>query len=173
MNKNGYMIIEGVLSISIMLIITGLIYQLLFYNVKIKEDIENNTELQQQALESISHIEKIIQKSRGIINIKECGSFENLNKVKAIKCRYKTEDSVGIKDKEILYKSQYDKLFINNLSSGGGSLSGGYEIGDYITNLYIGINESRDMVKVKVELEKNKYNYNIEKVINILNFEGD
>ena len=168
MNNRGYFLIEVVLSISIIPIICLILYNTLFQTINTKEYIENKNELKQQALEVIDSIEYIIQNSKSIINDYDCGKNLELKPIKSIKCEYKDEDYE--QNKEIIYKSQYDKIFINDLNKYNQTQSGGYEIGNYITNMYIGISDTKNIVKVKIKLQKENTDYEIEKIIKIHNF---
>ncbi len=170
-SKKGYILLEVVVSLGVIFIITGILYQLLFVSINIKDSIEDKIELQQQGREVIEHIENTIGNSKGIINIQSSGGLEELIATKSIRCRYKEDGNSYKKDKEIIFRPNYRKIFINNLSWDDNSQPGGYEIGDYIENLYIGINNNKRIVKITVELKKNKEVYKVEKTINILNFE--
>lgn len=171
MNKeDGYLLIESILSISIILIISTLICSLIIYCTKFNSSVEDKVELQQQASEISGHIEDLIGNSKEIMSIqqrkKSITSREENDFIDAIsiKCRYRDmndKDDISIKDKELSLKSN-SKLFINTLYNSGTSEPGGYEIGAYIDKLYIKmLNESR-CVNIKLELSKNEQNYETE-----------
>ena len=55
----------------------------------------------------------------------------------------------------------------------GNSEQGGYEIGDYIDNMYICIYEQGKFIKIKLELSKHDEKFQTEFKVNVRNFEGE
>ncbi|WP_042271947.1 hypothetical protein [[Clostridium] dakarense] len=175
--RKGYLLLESVISLSIIMILIGVSYYLLFFCIDTKTRIEDKIELQQQANEISKYIEEVIGNSKGIISISSKSNEESnkLLETNSIKCKYKNESSSdkSIKDKEISLKEDKSKLFINTLNYLGNSESGGYEIGDYIDKMYASVYENGNFVKVKLKLSKNNQIYETEFDVFIRNFDGD
>lgn len=173
--RNGFILLESIVSISIIVVLVSILYYLLFLCINIKENIESKIELQQQAIELENYIQKIIGESKGILNTELNQNSIDLVSVKSIKCRYRDKYTPNntIKDKEISLKTNTNKLFINTLNKYGYSESGGYEIGDYIDNMYIALYEDGRIARLKLELSKNNQIYNTEFEIYIRNIEED
>ena len=173
--KKGFLLLESIVSLSLIAILVSLLYSLLFFCLNIKNNVEDKIELQQQALEITNYIEKVIGDSYGIINEDLSYNSKELIPVTSIKCRYRNSETIdnSIKDKEISLRKDKKKLFINTLNKLGQSEQGGYEIGDYIDNLYIAVYENGRLAKIKLELSKNNQIYNTEFDLYIRNFEGD
>ena len=173
--KNGFLLLESVISITIIVMLVSILYYLLFFCINIKVGIENKVELQQQAIELENYIQKIIGESKGILKTELSKNSTNLVSVKSIKCKYRDEliSDNTIKDKELSLKTNTNKLFINTLSKNGYSESGGYEIGDYIDNMYIALQEDGRIAKLKLELSKNNQKYSTEFDIYIRNIKEE
>ncbi|MBO3443761.1 type II secretion system protein [Clostridium sp. CCUG 7971] len=175
--RRGYLLLESVVSLSIIMILMGVSYYLLFFCMNTKTKIEDKIELQQQASEISKYIEEIIGNSKGIISISSKSNEESdkLLETNSIKCKYRNESSSdkSIKDKEISLKEDKSKLFINTLNYLGNSESGGYEIGDYIDKMYAFVYEDGNFVKVRLKLSKNNQIHETEFDVFIRNFNGD
>lgn len=173
--KKGYILIENVVVMSIIMVILSILYYLLFFSINTKKNIEDRLELQQQSNEIIKYIEDLIGNSKGIINITPSDSDTEFLEVTSIKCKYKSNDTDNneLKDKELSFKKDKNKLFINTLNKQGNSESGGYEIGDYVDNMYINVYENGNFAKLKLKLSKNEYSYEKEFKVHIRNFDGD
>lgn len=175
--RGGYLLLESIVSLSIIMILIGISYYLLFFCVDTKTRIEDKVELQQQANEMGKYIEDVIGNSKGIISInsKLNENSNELIETNSIKCKYKDENTndKNIKDKEISLKEDKSKLFINTLNYLGNSESGGYEIGDYIDKMYASVYEDGNFVKIKLKLSKNNQTYETEFDVYIRNFNGD
>ncbi|MEG0856059.1 MAG: prepilin-type N-terminal cleavage/methylation domain-containing protein [Terrisporobacter sp.] len=161
-NKKGYILLECIISLTVIMILSLSLYSILLFSNNYKQIVEDKVELYEQGQEMTLQINKLIENSKGIINIKDLSGktiFGNTNSyinVKSIKCKYKDEDNTGVKDKEISYKSN-KKLFINTLNNGGNSEAGGYEIGDYVDNISIMITDNK--ISIKLLLSKNDEKY--------------
>lgn len=173
--KNGFLLLESIVSLSLIVILISLLYSLLFFCLNIKNTVEDNVELQQQAMEVTNYIEKVIGDSYGIMNKELNYNSKELTPVTSIKCKYKDDKVINsaVKNKEISLKQDKKKLFINTLSNSGQSEQGGYEIGDYIDNLYIAVYEEGRIAKIKLELSKNSKVYDTQFDIYLRNFKGD
>ncbi len=159
--RKGYLLLEGVISMFIIITISLSLYSFLYFCNKYKESIEDKIELYEQGEEMCFQINKTIENSDGIISIRDLNgntissdtsSYINVN---SIKCKYKNEYR-NDKDKEISYKSNH-KLFINTLNNSGNSEAGGYEIGDYVDFISVMINKNK--VSIKLSLSKNNEKY--------------
>ena len=89
--KNGFLLLESVISITIIVMLVSILYYLLFFCININVGIENKVELQQQAIELENYILKIIGESKGILNTELSKNSTNLISVKSIKCKYRDE----------------------------------------------------------------------------------
>lgn len=168
--RKGYLLIESVLTLSLIVLLTSILYYLLFFCINLKNTIESRIELQQQSMEMTNQIEKIIGESNGIMNY----NYTNLTSVTSIKCKYTNEDTNNsIKDKELSLKKDRSKLFVNTLNKYGNSEIGGYEIGDYIDHIYISLDDGGRLVNIRLELSKNNQKYESNFSIYIKNFKGD
>jgi hypothetical protein len=197
-NSNGYLLIEGVVSLSVVVVISFTLYSLLSISLNLKNKMNDSLELQQQAVEMTKHIESIISNSKGIISIvprtnsegskgrnveeSEVGNSEEVEEVKngkngkdlfvdtsSIKLKYSSEDN-NIDDKEIYLNENRDKVFVTSMKNGS-SQPGGYEIGDYVDNMFIQNSADGRYIKVLLKLSKNSQKYTTEFDINMLNFE--
>lgn len=173
--RKGYLLIENIVTLCIIMVILSILYYLLFFSINTKNNMEDRLELQQQSNEMAKYIEDLIGNSKGIINISPSLSEMDLLEVTSIKCKYKDTNinNSEIKDKELSLKKDKNKLFINTLNKYGNSESGGYEIGDYIDNMYIAVYENGNFANLKLKLSKNEYSYEKEFKIHIRNFDGD
>ena len=159
--RKGYLLLESIISLFIIITISLSLYSFLFFSNKYKKIIEDNIELYEQGEEMCYQINKTIENSDGIISVRDIsgntiyGDTSSYIKINSIKCKYKNEYR-NIKDKEISYKSN-KKLFINTLNYNGSSEAGGYEIGDYIE--FISVHIQKNKVSIKLNLSKNDEQY--------------
>lgn len=172
-SSKGFMLLESIISLTFIMTLVLLLNNLMFQSISIKGYIEDKVELQQQAGEITKHIEDLIGDSKGVTSIKvrlDESDNEILSDVSSIKCKYRDDkENTNVKDKELSLKDN-NKLFINTLNSNGVSEPGGYEIGDYIDNLYIGVSEDKRYVDIKLKLSKNKQTYETKFKVHIRNF---
>lgn len=160
--KKGYLLIESIMSMSIILIIMTLIYNVFNFTVNIQNQIINKVELNQHAIDISEHIEKII-KGANQIQINTVKSDENFKKISTIKCYYRNEI---MKDKQITYKENYNKIFIDTIINNV-LQSGGYEIGCYVEGMYIHREDKKDILDISLNLEKDNIKYNYEFKVDI------
>ena len=159
--RKGYLLLESIISLFIIITISLSLYSFLFFSNKYKISIEDNIELYEQGEEMCYQINKTIENSEGIISIRDIsgntiyGDTSSYIKVNSIKCKYKNQYR-SVKDKEISYKSN-KKLFINTLNNSGSSEAGGYEIGDYVE--FISVMIDKNKVSIKLNLSKNNEQY--------------
>lgn len=177
-NKNGYFLLESVISLALTFTLVLILNSLFSQTIKIKNNIEDRIELHQQAFEMQNHIKDLIGNSKGIISIKTRQNmpYNNtiLKDVLSVRCKYRDETTgYHIKDKELNLKVDSNKLFINTLNSAGVSEQGGYEIGDYIENIYIGVSKDNKLSNIKLSLSKNDQSYETEFKVYIRNFKGE
>ncbi len=164
-NKGGYLLLESIISLSIILTLSLVLYSLLILCINTKSSIEDKIEVQQQGLEMSKSIKSLIEKSKGIIDI-EFDNTDNINEegvnfksAISVKCRYSNEDDVNYsnnKNKEISLKKGSNKLFINTLNLNNQSEVGGYEIGDYVEKMYVSKDENDKFISMKLKLQKIK-----------------
>ncbi|WP_270941931.1 hypothetical protein [Romboutsia lituseburensis] len=171
--KDGYLLLENVISIAIISIILLILYYSLFFTYNLKNKLESKIELQQQSNEIMKYIENVIENSKGVISINSKDFTDNeVISVNSIKCRY-NDINLNKKDKEISFKKNLNKIFINSLNSSGNSEPGGYEIGDYVENIYAKSSKDKNFINIKLVLYKDGETLEKESNINIRNFEGD
>ena len=162
--KKGYILIESVITLSIIMILSSIIYLILDLSLNMKSNIEYKIELQQQAIEITNYIDELIGNSKGIIGIISKEEINNFLSVTSIKCKYKEDDN-KLKDKEIKFIPSSNKLFIKDVTA-----SSGYEIGDYVDKILISKQNSGKIIDIKLELSKNKQVYKTNFTIDIINF---
>ena len=179
-NNGGYLIMESIFAISIIVILSSMLCSLILFSTTLKLNIEDKVELQQQACDISGHIKELIGNSKGIMSIqsgkKSSVNGEEVIDAISIKCKYRKSDelqSSTIKDRELSLKVDTNKLFINTLYNNGVSEPGGYEIGDYIDNVYISMSNQGKCANIKLVLSKNKQFYETEFKIYIKDFEGE
>lgn len=173
-SSEGFLLLESLISLTLIMTLVLILNNLMFQSMIIKKEIEDKVELQQQAAEMMKHIENLIGESKGIISVTNRVNESDsiiLRNVSSIKCKYRDEkDNKNIKDKELKLKDN-SKLFINTLNSAGVSEYGGYEIGDYIDNMYIKISEDKRYADIKLNLSKNKQAYETKFKVYIRNYD--
>ena len=165
--KKGYILIESVITLSIIMILSSIIYLILDLSLNMKSNIEDKIELQQQAIEITNYIDELIGNSKGIIGIISKEEINNFLSVTSIKCKYKEDDN-KLKDKEIKFIPSSNKLFIKDVTE-----SSGYEIGDYVDKILISKQNSGKIIDIKLELSKNKQVYKTNFTIDIINFKEE
>ena len=165
--KKGYILIESVITLSIIMILSSIIYLILDLSLNMKSNIEDKIELQQQAIEITNYIDELIGNSKGIIGIISKEEINNFLSVTSIKCKYKEDDN-KLKDKEIKLIPSSNKLFIKDVTA-----SSGYEIGDYVDKILISKQNSGKIIDIKLELSKNKQVYKTNFTIDIINFKEE
>lgn len=164
-NKKGYILLETIVSISIILILALSLYSILLICKDYKQAIEDKIELYEQGQEMSMQINRLIENSKGVLSVKSLdnktitGNISSFVKIKSLKCKYRDEDNLTVKDRELSYKSN-KKLFINTLNINGSSESGGYEIGDYVDYVSVRINDNK--ITILLSLVKNKEEYQTE-----------
>ena len=165
--KKGYILIESVITLSIIMILSSIIYLILDLSLNMKSNIEDKIELQQPAIEITNYIDELIGNSKGIIGIISKEEINNFLSVTSIKCKYKEDDN-KLKDKEIKFIPSSNKLFIKDVTA-----SSGYEIGDYVDKILISKQNSGKIIDIKLELSKNKQVYKTNFTIDIINFKEE
>ena len=165
--KKGYILIESVITLSIIMILSSIIYLILDLSLNMKSNLEDKIELQQQAIEITNYIDELIGNSKGIIGIISKEEINNFLSVTSIKCKYKEDDN-KLKDKEIKFIPSSNKLFIKDVTA-----SSGYEIGDYVDKILISKQNSGKIIDIKLELSKNKQVYKTNFTIDIINFKEE
>ncbi|MCC0628909.1 MULTISPECIES: hypothetical protein [unclassified Clostridioides] len=169
--KYGYLLLESVISLTSIVILIIVLYSVFVFTINLKLRIEDKIELQQQSLEIIKSMEGIISNSMGIINVSN--DEEAFKKTTSIKCRYVdeniTNNEENITNKEIILNERRNKLFVNSLN-GENSQAGGYEIGDYVDEMYVSITNDGQYVNIKLKLSKRSQNYETKFKIKIWNF---
>ena len=111
--RKGYILIESVITLSVIMILASIIYSIVHLSINIKLNIEDKIELQQQAMEITNYIDELIGNSKGIIGITSKEEINNFLSVTSIKCKYK-DSSNKLQDKEIKFIPSSNKLFIKD-----------------------------------------------------------
>ena len=149
-NRKGYILIESVITLSIIMILSSIIYSIVHLSINIK-----------------SNIDELIGNSKGIIGITSKEEINNFLSVTSIKCKY-NDSSNKLQDKEIKFVPSSNKLFIKDVTA-----SSGYEIGDYVDKILISKENSDKIIDIKLNLSKNKQVYETKFTIDIINFNGE
>lgn len=144
-SNKGYFLIEYVISISILFFISSFLINSFILSKNTLNKVSDKIELINHSIEISNQIDKIISNSKGVISMTK--SY--------IKLKYK--DDYYNEDKVILFKSNIDKVFINDLNLNGTLKPGGYEIGAYVEDMIVSINGQ--IVSVKLKLKKNESVY--------------
>ncbi|WP_296645069.1 hypothetical protein [Romboutsia sp. 13368] len=165
--KKGYILIESVITLTVIMILSSIIYSIFNLTINIKTNIEDKIELQQQAMEITDYIDELISNSKGIIGITSKEGVDGFLSVTSIKCKYKN-DTNKLKDKEIKFIPSSNKLFIKDVTA-----YSGYEIGDYVDKILISNDYNDKIIDIILELSKNKQVYKTKFTVDILNFEGE
>ena len=109
--KKGYILIESVITLTIIMILVAVIYPIVNLTINIKRNIEDKIEIQQQSMEIIDYIDDLIGNSKGIIGVVFKSEIDDFLSVTSIKCKYKEENN-NLQDKEIKFIPSSNKLFI-------------------------------------------------------------
>lgn len=163
-SRKGYLLLESLVTLLIIVILATSLYSILLFCNKYKTVVEDKVELYEQSEEICLQINKLIENSKGIINVTDfsgntiIGDNNYYIGVVSIKCKYRDEYN-NVKDKEISFKNN-NKLFINTLNSKGNSEVGGYEIGDYVK--FLSIRKNKNKISIKISLFKNNQKYETE-----------
>lgn len=165
--KKGYILIESVITLTIIMILVAVIYPIVNLTINIKRNIEDKIEIQQQSMEIIDYIDDLIGNSKGIIDVVYTSEIDDFLSVTSIKCKYK-DDTNNLKDKEIKFIPSSNKLFIKDVTA-----YSGYEIGDYVDKILISNDYNDKIIDIILELSKNKQVYKTKFTVDILNFKGD
>ena len=158
--RKGYILIESVITLSVIMILASIIYSIVHLSINIKLNIEDKIELQQQAMEITNYIDELIGNSKGIIGITSKEEINNFLSVTSIKCKYK-DSSNKLQDKEIKFIPSSNKLFIKDVT------------GDYVDKVLISKENSDKIIDIKLKLSKNKQIYETKFTIDIINFKGE
>jgi len=150
--SKGYLLIEGVVSLSVVVIISFTLYSLLNVTLNLSMDYPS-----------------VIHTPLMWIDKADTWKLSEYIDVKSIKLKYSTGDD-SLDDKEIYLNVNRNKVFVNSLKNGS-SQAGGYEIGDYVNNIYIRQIGKGTYIKVCLSLSKNSQKYQTKFDINILNTE--
>ena len=159
--RKGYILIESVITLSVIMILASIIYSIVHLSINIKLNIEDKIELQQQAMEITNYIDELIGNSKGIIGITSKEEINNFLSVTSIKCKYK-DSSNKLQDKEIKFIPSSNKLFIKDVTA-----SSGYD------KVLISKENSDKIIDIKLKLSKNKQIYETKFTIDIINFKGE
>ncbi|MBY2478691.1 hypothetical protein KWV16_17620 [Clostridioides difficile] len=170
-HKDGYLLLESVVSLTSIVILIMVLHSIFVLTINLKLKIEDKIELQQQSLEIVKSMEGIISNSMGIINLSN--DEEGFKRTTSIKCRYVDESITNneeyINNKEIILNERRNKLFVNSLN-GESSQAGGYEIGDYVDEMYVSMSNNGQYVNIKLKLSKRSQNYETKFKIKVWNF---
>lgn len=157
--KSGYLLLETSISVCIMVIIISGLYTLMFLGIKFYNNIHSSIEIQQQGLEVQRTIEKELKNRVNVYNVKtennEIITSNNFDYKKVISIKYKPvdrEDKLGLD--ELFLNKRTQKVFIKRRNA-----SSGYEIGDYIDNMYISKDKDGKIINIKLDLSKSNQKY--------------
>ncbi|MCC0648339.1 hypothetical protein [Clostridioides sp. ZZV15-6598] len=169
--KCGYLLLESAVSLTVIVVLVITLYSIFILTMNLKVKIEDKMELQQQSIEITKSIEGIISNSRGIINLSS--NDESFKKMTSIKCRYVDENTTDNEEytsnKEIILNERRNKLFVNSLN-GESSQAGGYEIGDYVDEMYVSMSNNGEYVNIILKLSKRNQKYETEFKVKVWNF---
>lgn len=167
--RKGQILLEAVIAAGIIAALSLSINQLLVGTIKSKQNIQDRIEISQQMQEIEYQIRKYVKQANDIISIKTISgevvndlTSGNTYNVSSIKLKLKSGDETSeskLENYEIIYKKNYKKIFLNDLTVNNYSNPGGYEIGDYVESLSICLRDSK-LVQIEISLKKNKESLN-------------
>ncbi|MGL5715567.1 MAG: hypothetical protein ACRCXT_20455 [Paraclostridium sp.] len=160
--KKGYLALENIISI----VITGIILTVgtgvLLTSLNIYQKIYSTIEIQQQGMEIQNYIEKELNHGIEVKSVKTTANqvitSDEFDEKDVISIKYKPIDrpiSQGLD--EIFLNNKTNKVFIKRRNS-----SSGYEVGDYLDNIYISKLKKGTYISLRLELSKNNQNHSLE-----------
>ncbi len=159
--KKGYLLLETFISIPIMVMLILALYTLMFLGLKFYNNIHSSIEIQQQGIEVQRTIEKELKNRVNIYNVRtesnEIVTSDNFDYKNVISIKYKPidrDDKLGLD--ELFLNKRTNKIFIKRKKS-----SSGYEIGDYIDNMYVSKDKDGKIISIKLDLSKSNQKYSI------------
>ncbi|MFI3209818.1 MAG: hypothetical protein R3Y64_02000 [Peptostreptococcaceae bacterium] len=155
MNNKGYLLIEYIVSITIIAFIGTFLVNSYFLAKNIMINVYDKREIMSQALEISDYIDKLIANSKGIISIDD--NF--------IKLKYKEYDFD--EDKVIIFRDTTQKVAVNNLYMDGSTKPGGYEIGAYVYDFDASFDGQ--IIDITLKLKKGNSTYETEFSTYIMN----
>ena len=157
--RRGYILLEISISMLIISIILVILYNLLFFSINTYKKIYSSIEIQQQGLEIQNLLERELSSYKYICKIKRING-EVLNKnefeLENVKSIYYKLENKDLPDELYLNKTT-KKLFLKR-----NGYSSGYEIGDYVDNMYISKEKDGNIINIKLELSKNNQKHCVE-----------
>lgn len=164
-NRDGYILLETSVSLFIVIFIVVCLHQVIVLSCNMKSSIEDKVELYQQAEEINCELKEVLEQSFRIIDITTVDfntikdiKYDNLYNINSIKLDLQENRNVynlRTKDKEINFKKDRKKIFINTLRSDNTRELGGYEIGDYVDSIHMRL-ENKQLITIILKLKKNK-----------------
>lgn len=159
--RKGYLILENIISIGITGIILITLYGIFFSTINMYFKVNSIVEIQQQGLELQNHIEKELNDN---VEVK---SIKTVNNKNIIASEFEEQDVISIKFKpinrddsqgldEIYLNNRTNKVFIKRKNA-----VSGYEIGNYLDNLYIEKLKDGKIINLKLKLSKDNQNYEV------------
>lgn len=159
--KRGYLVLENIISISTTGIIMTTLCGILLSALNMYSKINSTIEIQQQGLEIQNHIERELNENVEIKSIKTVNNqniiFDEFDEKDIVSIKFKPidrQESQGLD--EIYLNNRTNKVFIKRKNA-----TSGYEIGDYLENLYIEKLKDCNSVNIRLELSKNNQRYEI------------
>ena len=76
--KKGYILIESVITLTVIMTLLSIIYPIVSLSINIKRNIEDKIEIQQQSMEIIDYIDDLIGNSKGIIDVVYTSEIDDL-----------------------------------------------------------------------------------------------
>lgn len=159
--RKGYLILENIISIGITGIILTTLYGIFFSTINMYFKVNSIVEIQQQGLELQNYIEKELNDN---VEVK---SIKTVNNKNIIASEFEEQDVISIKFKpinrddsqgldEIYLNNRTNKVFIKRKNA-----VSGYEIGNYLDNLYIEKLKDGKIINLKLKLSKDNQNYEV------------
>lgn len=157
--KKGYLMLEVCISMGTMFIIISIIYWIFFSSLSIYKRINSSVEIQQQGIEIQGHVEKELCDGIEIISVKtrenNIINSRDFDITDVISIKYKPinrDVSLGLD--ELYLNTRSNKIFIKRRNA-----ASGYEIGDYLDNIYISKKKDGKIVNIELKLSKNTQKY--------------
>ncbi len=159
--RKGYLLLENIISIVTTGIILTTLYGVLFTSLNMYRRIHSTIEIQQQGLEIQNYMEKELKDD---IEIKSIKTSSNQT---IISPEFEEKDVISIKYKPVnrLDSQGLDEIYLNNKTNKvfikRKNASSGYEIGDYLDNIYIEKLKSGKIINIKLKLSKDNQQHKV------------
>ncbi|SHH07818.1 prepilin-type N-terminal cleavage/methylation domain-containing protein [Tepidibacter thalassicus] len=165
MNKKGFTLMEVIVSLGLTSILLLLLFNVMFFNIKILKKTEARIEIQEQAQFIKEFIEDKLHISSGVDSIID---------VNGHKIKNKNFNKGEIKELRFILSNNIEGIYIDNkrkkMFYRRNLLYNGYEIGDYVKKFNVEKISEGKGIRVCLEMEKNNEIMNVEFLVYFRNY---